>query len=632
VDGVVLVLAFALAYLLRFDFQIPERNLAAALQQLPLVLAVQWVTLVMVGAYTFVWRYVGMTEIATFVKAGIISTGILLVLRLTVPGDLVALRVPLSIILMYGLLAGGGVLGVRVLRRALSEYGEQRTRRSRAGAGRVPRVLLVGAGAAGVMAVRELHSRGDVHLDVRGFVDDDPVKRGAMIQGVKVVGATGDLPRLVRDVGIDHVVITIADLRPGQMRRILDICESIPVRARMIPGLHEVLRGQVEISRFRDVQPEELLERAAVRLDEGDLERLLGDQVVMVTGAGGSIGSELARQVARVGPSSLLLVERAEPVLFEVDRELRDRWPDLEIVPILADIGDPRRMRAVLAERRPQVVAHAAAHKHVPLMEANPVEAVRNNILGTLTLGELAGEHGAGTFILISTDKAVRPSSVMGASKRVAELVLQDLGGRFSTKYVAVRFGNVLDSSGSVIPILREQIARGGPVTITHPEMKRYFMTIPEAAVLVLHAGALSEGGEIFVLDMGEPVRILDLAKKMIELSGHGDEGEIDIVFTGIRPGEKLFEELETSDEAITKTRHPKIFIGKIAGRPSEELAGLIERLRAVCAAGEGGAELREMLADFLPDSQMRGGPAGERADAQSEDPSRGISGRARSG
>jgi FlaA1/EpsC-like NDP-sugar epimerase len=331
-----------------------------------------------------------------------------------------------------------------------------------------------------------------------------------------------------------------------------------------------------------------------------------------------------------VGPSRLLLVERAEPALFEIDRELRERWPDQEIVPILADIGDPRRMRAVLAKEQPQVVAHAAAHKHVPLMEVNPVEAVRNNVLGTLSLGELAGEHGVRTFILISSDKAVRPSSVMGASKRVAELVLQDLGARFSTKYVAVRFGNVLGSSGSVIPIMQEQIARGGPVTITHPEMKRYFMTIPESAVLVLHAGALSEGGEIFVLDMGEPMRILDLAKRMIELSGHGDE--IDIVFTGVRPGEKLFEELETSGEAISQTRHPKIFIGRIAGRSSEELAGLIARLRAVCAAGEGGAELRELLAGFLPDSHMWAGTEDEGLGARAADPSRGVSTRARSG
>ncbi len=287
-------------------------------------------------------------------------------------------------------------------------------------------------------------------------------------------------------------------------------------------------------------------------------------------------------------------------------------------MPLVADIADPRRMDTILAAHRPQVVAHAAAHKHVPLMETNPVEAVANNVFGTLTLGELAGRYGVGTFILISTDKAVRPSSVMGASKRVAELVVQDLGRRFPTRYVAVRFGNVLGSSGSVIPILREQIVQGGPVTITHPEMKRYFMTIPEAAVLVLHAGALSEGGEIFVLDMGEPVRILDLARRLIELSGRAEE-EIDMVFTGVRPGEKLFEELETSDEAIAKTRHPKIYIGKIAGRSSEELRVFVQRLRAACGEGAGRTELREMFAEFLPDSEMLVGAAGAAPRAEAD-------------
>ncbi len=301
-----------------------------------------------------------------------------------------------------------------------------------------------------------------------------------------------------------------------------------------------------------------------------------------------------------MGRRTLLLVERAEFALFHIHRELQELWPDLELVPVVADVADVGRMMPVFERYRPQVVAHAAAHKHVPLMEVNAAEAVRNNVFATQRLGELAGTHGVETFVMISTDKAVRPSSVMGASKRVAELVVQDLGRRHATRFVAVRFGNVLGSSGSVIPILREQIARGGPVTITHPEMKRYFMTIREAAVLVLHAGALGAGGEIFVLDMGEPVRILDLARRLIELSGRDDRGEIDVVFTGVRPGEKLFEELETSDEAIAKTRHPKIFIGKIAGRSSEELACFLERLRDGLRA-RGGSPRAAASAGHLP-------------------------------
>ena len=344
----------------------------------------------------------------------------------------------------------------------------------------------------------------------------------------------------------------------------------------MIPAMYDLLQGRVSISQLREVRVEDLLHRETVSLEENDLVGFLGGKVVMVTGAGGSIGSELARQVARFAPSRLLLVERAEPALYTVDRELREAWPALAIVPVVGDVGDRERMLAVFREHRPQVVAHAAAHKHVPLMETNATEAVKNNVFGTQTLGEVAGECGAESFILISTDKAVRPSSVMGATKRVAELVVQDLGRRFATRYVAVRFGNVLGSAGSVIPLFREQIARGGPVTVTHPDMKRYFMTIPEAAVLTLQAGAMGQGGEIFVLDMGEPVHILDLAKRMIELSGYRRSGEIDIVFTGVRPGEKLFEELQYSERVDRQDAAPEDLhredrggaVGRAGGRP----------------------------------------------------------------
>ena len=379
---------------------------------------------------------------------------------------------------------------------------------------------------------------------------------------------------------------------------------------------------------------EDLLHRETVSLEEHDLVGFLGGKVVMVTGAGGSIGSELARQVARFAPSRLLLVERSEPALYTVDRELREAWPSLSIVPVVGDVGDRERMLSVFREHRPQVVAHAAAHKHVPLMETNATEAVKNNVLGSLTLGEVAGECGAESFILISTDKAVRPSSVMGATKRVAELVVQGLGHRYATRYVAVRFGNVLGSAGSVIPLFREQIARGGPVTITHPDMKRYFMTIPEAAVLTLQAGAMGRGGEIFVLDMGEPVHILDLAKRMIELSGYRRSGEIDIVFTGVRPGEKLFEELQYSGESIDKTRHPKIYIGKIAGVPAAELAFALARLRELASAGSSD-DIRAFLGAFLPEAQMNGGANGAAACRRRDGPfviltSFGLAGRGR--
>jgi len=335
----------------------------------------------------------------------------------------------------------------------------------------------------------------------------------------------------------------------------------------------------------------------------------------VVTGAGGSIGSELARQVARFAPSRLVLVERAEFALFEIHRELAALWPDLPLEPVIADVGDARRIEAVLARLRPQVVFHAAAHKHVPLMESNADEAVKNNVLGTHTVARLAGESGVEAFILVSTDKAVRPTSVMGATKRVAELVIQKLSADFpATRFVAVRFGNVLGSAGSVIPIFRQQIAHGGPVCVTHPEMRRYFMTIPEAAQLVVQAGALGESGEILVLDMGEPVRILDLARRMIELSGFGPGQEIPIVFTGLRPGEKLFEEIELDGEAMDRTRHPKIFIGQLRPPVAQRVEWALSRLAALAEAGDGQG-LRRVLAEVVPEATLEAEPAAFAAD-----------------
>jgi FlaA1/EpsC-like NDP-sugar epimerase len=612
IDLGVMAGAFALAYLLRFDFEVPAAWWSTAAIQLPLVLTVQLTALFASGALAFVWKYVGMAEVPAFLQAAAFSAAFLLLVRLGAPDALAPLRIPISIIVMNSLIAFGGLLGVRVLRRWAWERGLKRRRAAANGGAGRPAVLLVGAGAAGILAVREIRSRGEAGMDLRGFVDDDPLKQGAVISGLKVLGSTEALPTLVPALGIDQVIVTIAEAPEAQLRRIVRICERIPVRTQMIPPLYDLLQGRVSISHLREVRVEDLLHRETVSLGEEDLVGFLGGKVVTVSGAGGSIGSELARQVARFAPSRLLLVERAEPALYAVHRELRDTWPALDMVPVVGDVGDRDRMLGIFREHRPQVVVHAAAHKHVPLMEANAPEAVKNNVFGSLTLAEVAGECGVSSFILISTDKAVRPSSVMGATKRVAELVVQDLGRRFPTRYVAVRFGNVLGSAGSVIPLFREQIARGGPVTITHPDMKRYFMTIPEAAVLTLQAGAMGRGGEIFVLDMGEPVHILDLARRMIELSGYRRAGEIDIVFTGVRPGEKLFEELQYGGEAIDKTRHPKIYIGKIAGVAPEELSVALARLRELAGDGEGDA-IRVYLGSFLPEAQLGGsgnGPA----------------------
>jgi FlaA1/EpsC-like NDP-sugar epimerase len=430
-------------------------------------------------------------------------------------------------------------------------------------------------------------------------------KQGTVIQGLSVLGTTEDIPQLVNDYNIDHVVITIADASAKTLRRIVESCERIGVRVRTIPGLFELLRGNVSISRFRDVQIEDLLGRQAVKLDEPLVQEFLTGKRVMVTGAGGSIGSELCRQLARYGPTQLLLVERAEGALYEIDRGLRRLWPQLNISPFVADVGDRHRMRLIFEEYRPQVILHAAAHKHVPLMEQNPGEAIRNNVIATHILGEVAGTYQVEAFVMISSDKAVRPSSVMGATKRVAELAVQDLDRRYpSSRFVAVRFGNVMGSAGSGVPLFREQIERGGPVTVTHPDATRYFMTMSEASQLVLEAGALGKGGEIMVLDMGEPVKIVDLAFDMITLSGRKPFDDVPIVFTGLRPGEKINEQLDQQSEKLDRTRHPKIFIGRLASQPKGEVPSMLQELRKLVTEASA-SDIHAYLNELLPDAKL---------------------------
>ena len=601
-DAFLLFVVLVVAFLFRFEFDVPESWAQRGLAMSPVVVGLQLVSLRLSGVYNFIWRYVGLRELMSFVRAMGMWTLPLVVVRF-LPHDMFDLaRLPISILAMDSMFAFFGVVGLRVARRGLYEAfersgGERRVVKKR--------VLLLGAGRAGALAAREILGRNDSDLDIRGFVDDDPEKQDSVLNGITVLGTTVELPQLVKELAIDHIVITIAKASRQEFRRILDICEAIPVRARVIPGLYEILQGHVSVNRIRDVQVEDLLGREPIQLDDAALHKFLTDRIVVVTGAGGSIGSELARQVARFNPTKLLLLERAEGALFDIDRELRASHPSVSLIPVIADVGDEARIDAVFSEHKPHVILHAAAHKHVPMMEKNPGEAIKNNVGGTRTVARLAGLHGADAFVLISTDKAVRPTSVMGASKRAAELVVQDLNGQFSgTRFVAVRFGNVLGSAGSVIPIFREQIRKGGPVTITHPEMVRFFMTIPEASQLVLQAGAMGEGGEIFVLDMGEPVKIVDLAKDMVRLSGLRPFEDIDIVFTGIRPGEKLYEELQATGEELTKTRHPKIFIGKITAMSQDALEAALAPLWEAAARSDGHA-VRAALASLVPESKL---------------------------
>ncbi|MHB1047000.1 MAG: polysaccharide biosynthesis protein [Thermoanaerobaculia bacterium] len=606
-DGFILVAALVTAYLLRFDFAPGRVHWENVVLQAPLVVGLQVAGYAFWGVYSFIWRYVGLAELRAFLGGTATAAIPLLVLRVGLPAEYAVWRIPVSVILMDAFLAFAGTMGLRVVRRILFERFERReNERAIAASGGAAQTLLVGAGRAGLLAAREIAGRGDLNLDIRGFVDDDPAKAGSVINGIRVIGTTEEIPFLVAEHEIQQVIITIAKASRQELRRIVKICEDCGVRTRIIPGLYEVIDGRVKVSQIRDVDIADLLGRDAVRLDDEGIRRFLSGRRVLVTGAGGSIGSELVRQVARFSPLELLLVERSEYALYRIDEEMGRLYPSLRRVPILADVTDGGRIRDVFKAHKPQIVVHAAAHKHVPLVELNPGEAVKNNVFGTLTVGEIAGEFGAETFLLVSTDKAVNPTSVMGATKRVTELVGQMLGKRFATKYVAVRFGNVLDSAGSVIPRFREQIARGGPVTVTHPEMRRYFMTIPEAAQLVLQAAALGKGGEIFILDMGEPVKIVDLATDLIRLSGFKPHEDIEIVFTGVRPGEKLFEELGTTEEKVDRTSHGKVFVGRIQGVPPEKVVGSLSRLRDL-AEGRSTTALRQELQALIPEATLLG-------------------------
>jgi FlaA1/EpsC-like NDP-sugar epimerase len=597
-DAAVLSIAYWMAWLFRLELSV-EAYLDVILVTWPYVIALQYASLAAFGVPRMSWRYVSMRDAARVLFAGAASTAVLVAARLALPGlGTKLVIIPLGVLAMNFALAFLGLVGVRALRRL---QGEAQQRRQREAGTERTRVLLIGAGEAGVLVAREIANRPDLGLHAVGFLDDDPRKVGASIGGLPVLGRTADVGEIAERKRVDRALLTIANAAGGQIRRITELCRDAELETKIIPGLYEIVGDKVNLSRIREVAIEDLLGREPVRLDEEVVGASIRSRVVLVTGAGGSIGSELCRQVARFGPERLVLVERFENALFEIHRELTAAFPHVPIDPRIADVCDARRMEQVFEACKPELVFHAAAHKHVPMMEWNCGEAVKNNVGGTRVVGELADRFGVQRFVLISTDKAVNPTSVMGATKRVAEIYIQALSQRSSTRFVTVRFGNVLGSAGSVIPIFQEQIARGGPVRVTHPDMRRYFMTIPEASQLVMQAGAMGQGGEIFILDMGEPVRIVDLARDLITLSGLRPGEDIAIELTGVRPGEKLFEELSTDAEHADKTKHPKVFIGRIKPHAWEATeAGVL----ALLAAAEAGVVelVRTALGQIVPE------------------------------
>lgn len=607
IDVLVLSLAYWAAFVVRFDGIPPLQMIKRLMFTWPYVVGFQFFVLSVAGVPRFVWRYVGLAEAKRIFFAMTGAAAVLLGIRylsLEIKpyfGYIQYAFIPAGIILIDQMLGFLAVAGVRVIARLRAERADSNHLR-RSSIVEVP-TLLVGAGQAGVIVAREIANRPDLGIKAVGFIDDDPYKQRAVIQGLPVLGPVRKIAEIAKRRGATQVLVTIANARGEPLRRIASFCEQANLGVKVIPGIYELLEGKASLSRIRPVSIDDLLGREAIHLETDLLERFIRGKRVLVTGAGGSIGSELCRQVARLQPSMLVLVERSEFHLFTIHQELIAAFPKLVVRPRICDVSDRDRMHTVFGEDKPQVVFHAAAHKHVPMMEWNPGEAIKNNVFGTKLAADMAHEFGAEAFVLISTDKAVNPTSIMGATKRVAEMYVQSLSQQSSTKFVAVRFGNVLGSAGSVIPIFQAQIAAGGPIKVTHPDMKRYFMTIPEASQLVMQAAAMGQGGEIFVLDMGEPVKIVDLARDLIRLSGLEPETDIRIEFTGVRPGEKLFEEFGFDAEKMVKTRHDKIYVGKLQPSGLEQMQRHLEWLQSY-APSTSTEQVRAALARVVPEMQ----------------------------
>jgi len=590
-DAVAAVLAWTCAYLLRFNFELPS-DFATELQQtlfwvVPLQIAVFW----QFGLYRGIWRYASLNDLRRIVLAVMLAAVtipfVLWMLRseLVVPRSVLVLD-PLLLILIMG--------GSRLLYRMRKESGLFGTMKLSS-----EPVLVLGAGDAAVMLSKDLEKSSAWQLV--GFLDDDPNRQGCILNGVKVLGRLDDLTLWVDRFSIKRVIIAMPSSSHQQRKRAIQLCNAANVETLTVPSFDDLMSGKVSVSQLRAIELDDLLGRDPVVLDDAGLHGLLNGKVVMVTGAGGSIGSELCRQIARFAPAKLVLFEASEFALYTIEQELKQTFPALNFACLVGDVRDAARVDEVMRQHQPNVLFHAAAYKHVPLMEQhNAWQAIRNNVLGTWTVARAAQQHGISKFVMISTDKAVNPTNVMGASKRLAEMVCQALQPSAATKFVMVRFGNVLGSTGSVIPKFRAQIAQGGPITVTHPEITRYFMSIPEAAQLVLQAGLMGSGGEIFVLDMGEPVKIVDLARDLIHLSGYTEE-DIKIEFSGLRPGEKLYEELLADDENTLPTPHPKL---RIAQARQSDAAWLEKLLAWTGVATKPDAEVKSALEVWVPEYQ----------------------------
>lgn len=594
----VFALSGVTAFLLRFDFGLPPGYMRQLAYALPIWICVKIIVFRVANLDRGWWQYISVTDILRLVLGNFIASAVscVVILCIVPPGF------PRSIYPLDLMICFLGAAGLRVIARMMAEA----TANTRNG-GAEKDTLIYGAGEAGVALLREIQRNPKLPYRVRGFLDDCPDKKGVRLLGVPVLGGYSQVNELVTKHNIDTILIAIPSATGAQMTRILERCNAAKVEYKTIPGLGEVIEDRGLVGQIREVAVEDLLGRNPVRLNDDKIRGTLEGKIVLVTGAAGSIGSELCRQIARFHPAGIVGFEIAESPLFEIDRDMRQAFPGIPFYPEMGSIQNRARLDEVLRHHSPSIIYHAAAYKHVPMMEAHIFEAIENNVFGTYNVAMAAAEHGVEDFIMISSDKAVQPTNVMGATKRVTELLLLALqNGR--TSYVAVRFGNVLGSNGSVIPIFKKQIATGGPVTVTHPEMRRYFMTIPEASQLVLLASTMGLGGEIFVLDMGAPVKIVDLARNLILLSGLRPDKDIKIEFTGVRPGEKLYEELNFVEENTISTPYEKIKIFTSNSLPSASMDSYLEALRGICKRREVSnlvLTLKDLIPDYNPSSQL---------------------------
>lgn len=598
-DAGIIAASVWLVFLLRFDFQIPEMYVWMLPWAILIHIAVYAAFSFGFKVYNNIWRYTGMRELLQLLKVSVLTLVGVIVVNVSTHAVVPSYRLPISIYFAAGYVFLG-IVGLRMIKRLLND-GFETTGAKDAFEGNL---LIVGAGKAGILVTKDIkHSRFKFMHPV-AFIDDDTTKQKLEVMGLPIVGNRNFIHEAVKQLDIAFIIIALPTAPHNDLMEIIEICKSTKAQIKLMPSMTEILDGKMAVNRIREVSVNDLLGRTPVEINTEEIRENLGSECILITGAGGSIGSELCRQLAAYRPKEMLLLGHGENSIYLIEQELRQLYPDQKIQPIIADIQDVSRIESVFQNFRPTIVYHAAAHKHVPLMEMNPVEAVKNNVIGTRNVAEASAKYGAKRFILISSDKAVNPTSVMGATKRAAEMIINDQNSSSKTVFAAVRFGNVLGSRGSVIPLFKRQIESGGPVTVTHMDMVRYFMTIPEAVQLVIQASVLAHGGEVFVLDMGKPVRIYDLARDLIRLSGLEPDKDIPIVITGIRPGEKLFEELLTEEEGLMVTNNYRIMISRPQSVSRSELNLVLGVLENLCKRYEfvpSSYQIKKLLKQLIP-------------------------------